>query len=165
VLDDFAIYADLPAMSVGQGKFMQLALAEAETAAAGGEVPVGAVLVDGNSGAVLAAAGNRVERAHDPTAHAELLVLRAAGAGRGSPRLAGCDLYVTLEPCPMCAQAISFARLRRLYYGAADGKGGGVENGPRIFSQATCHHRPEVYGGMDEGRAATLLREFFKARR
>ncbi|MBT4426573.1 MAG: nucleoside deaminase, partial [Rhodospirillaceae bacterium] len=102
---------------------------------------------------------------HDATAHAEMLVLRAAAAKRASPRLSDCDLYVTLEPCPMCAQAISFARIRRLYFGASDAKGGGVENGPRIFTQPTCHHRPEVYGGMDEARAAALLRDFFNARR
>jgi tRNA(Arg) A34 adenosine deaminase TadA len=144
---------------------MQLALAEAEKAAAAGEVPVGAVLVDGDSGAVLAAAHNRVEIDHDPTAHAEMLVIRAVAHARGETRLAACDLYVTLEPCPMCAQAISFARLRRVYYGAADPKGGGVEHGPRIFSQPTCHHRPEVYGGFEEVRAGELLRDFFRARR
>ena len=143
---------------------MAQALAQAQAAAARGEVPVGAVLVDGD-GKVLAADGNRVEALSDPTAHAELLVLRAAAAALGSPRLVGCDLYVTLEPCPMCAQAIAFARIRRLYFGAADPKGGGVEHGPRIFSQPTCHHRPEVYGGIDERRAAELLRDFFAARR
>jgi tRNA(Arg) A34 adenosine deaminase TadA len=152
-------------MDGNNSSYMELALAEAEAAAAAGEVPVGAVLVDGDTGEVLAAAGNRVESGHDPSAHAELLVLRAAAAKRASPRLGGCDLYVTLEPCPMCAQAISFARIRRLYFGASDAKGGGVENGPRIFAQPTCHHRPEVYGGMDESRAAALLREFFSARR
>ncbi|MBT3169922.1 MAG: nucleoside deaminase [Rhodospirillaceae bacterium] len=152
-------------MSADKSSYMELALAEAEAAAAAGEVPVGAVLVDGLSGEVLAAAGNRVERDHDATAHAEMLVLRAAAAKRASPRLSDCDLYVTLEPCPMCAQAISFARIRRLYFGASDAKGGGVENGPRIFTQPTCHHRPEVYGGMDEARAAALLRDFFNARR
>jgi len=152
-------------MDGNNSSYMELALAEAEGAAAAGEVPVGAVLVDGDTGEVLAAAGNRVESGHDPSAHAELLVLRAAAAKRASPRLGGCDLYVTLEPCPMCAQAISFARIRRLYFGASDAKGGGVENGPRIFAQPTCHHRPEVYGGMDESRAAALLREFFSARR
>jgi tRNA(Arg) A34 adenosine deaminase TadA len=144
---------------------MQLALAEAEKAAAAGEVPVGAVLVDGDSGAVLAATHNRVETDHDPTAHAELLAIRAVARDRGEARLAACDLYVTLEPCPMCAQAISFARLRRVYYGAADPKGGGVEHGPRIFGQPTCHHRPEVYGGFEEQRAGELLRAFFRARR
>jgi tRNA(Arg) A34 adenosine deaminase TadA len=144
---------------------MQQALAQAEKAAAAGEVPVGAVLVDGDSGAVLAAAHNRVDTDHDPTAHAEMLVIRAVARERGEKRLAACDLYVTLEPCPMCAQAISFARLRRVYYGAADSKGGGVEHGPRIFSQPTCHHRPEVYGGFEEVRAAALLRDFFRVRR
>jgi tRNA(adenine34) deaminase len=144
---------------------MQLALAEAEKAAAAGEVPVGAVLVDADSGAVLAAAHNRVDTDHDPTAHAEMLVIRAVARDRGEKRLAACDLYVTLEPCPMCAQAISFARLRRVYYGAADPKGGGVEHGPRIFSQPTCHHRPEVYGGFEEVRAGELLRAFFRDRR
>ena len=152
-------------MDEDNSSYMELALAEAEAAAAAGEVPVGAVLVDGDTGEVLAAAGNRVESGHDPSAHAELLVLRAAAAKRASPRLNGCDLYVTFEPCPMCAQAISFARIRRLYFGASDAKGGGVENGPRIFAQPTCHHRPEVYGGMNEVRAAALLREFFSARR
>lgn len=145
--------------------YMDLALAEAEKAAAAGEVPVGAVLVDGGSGVVLAAAHNRVDTDHDPTAHAEMLVIRSVAAARGEKRLASCDLYVTLEPCPMCAQAIAFARLRRLYYGAADPKGGGVEHGPRIFTQPTCHHRPEVYGGFEERRAAALLQTFFQARR
>jgi tRNA(Arg) A34 adenosine deaminase TadA len=144
---------------------MHHALEEAEKAGAAGEVPVGAVLVDGESGAVLAAAHNRVDTDHDPTAHAELLVIRQVARERGEKRLAGCDLYVTLEPCPMCAQAISFARLRRVYYGAADPKGGGVEHGPRIFSQPTCHHRPEVYGGFEEVRAGELLRAFFRDRR
>jgi tRNA(Arg) A34 adenosine deaminase TadA len=127
-------------------------------------VPVGAVVVAAD-GTVLARAGNRTEGEADPTAHAELLALRAACAARGAPRLPDCDLYVTLEPCPMCAQAIAFARIRRLYFGAADLKGGGVEHGPRIFAQPTCHHRPEVYGGIDERRAAALLRDFFAARR
>ena len=144
---------------------MALALAEAEAAGARGEVPVGAVLVDGVSGAVLARGGNRVEELQDPTAHAELLVIRAAAAAGAAKRLPGCDLYVTLEPCPMCAQAIAFARLRRLYFGAYDPKGGGVDHGPRIFEQPTCHHRPEVYGGIDEIQAGELLRRFFRARR
>jgi tRNA(Arg) A34 adenosine deaminase TadA len=143
---------------------MARALAEARRAAVRGEVPVGAVLVDGE-GRVLAAAGNRTEEASDPTAHAELLVIRAAAAARGEPRLPDCDLYVTLEPCPMCAAAISFARIRRLYFGAYDPKGGGVEHGPRLFAQPTCHHRPDIYGGIDEARAASLLRDFFAARR
>jgi len=144
--------------------FMELALEQARRAAAAGEVPVGAVLVDA-AGAVLAATHNRVERDKDPTAHAEMLAIRQAAAARGDARLPDCDLYVTLEPCPMCATAISFARLRRVYWGAADPKGGGVENGPRIFAQATCHHRPELFGGIAETEAAALLRDFFKARR
>jgi tRNA(Arg) A34 adenosine deaminase TadA len=143
---------------------MQQALAEAEAAAARNEVPVGAVVVDAG-GQVLAADGNRVEELTDPTAHAEILVLRAAARRLGRPRLVDCDLYVTLEPCPMCAQAISFARIRRVYFGAADPKGGGVEHGPRIFASSSCHHAPEVYGGIGERRAAALLRRFFKARR
>ena len=143
---------------------MEMALAEAEAAARCGEVPVGAVLVDAD-GAVVARAGNRTRTDNDPTAHAEMVVIRAAAAARGAERLGDCDLYVTLEPCPMCAQAISFARLRRLYYGAADPKGGGVESGPRIFAQSTCHHAPEIYGGLEETKAAALLKEFFKARR
>jgi tRNA(adenine34) deaminase len=143
---------------------MELALAEAAAAGARGEVPVGAVLVDA-TGAVLARSGNQVEALQDPTAHAELLVIRAAAAALGAPRLETCDLYVTLEPCAMCAAAISFARLRRLYYGAADEKGGGVEHGARFFTQATCHHRPEIYGGIDAARAADLLKQFFAARR
>ncbi len=144
--------------------YMELALEQARIAAQAGEVPVGAVLVDA-SGAVLAATHNRVERDKDPTAHAEMLAIREAAAARGDARLPDCDLYVTLEPCPMCATAISFARLRRVYWGAADPKGGGVENGPRIFAQATCHHRPELFGGIAETDAAALLRDFFKARR
>jgi tRNA(adenine34) deaminase len=147
------------------GDAMAQAFAAAEAAAARGEVPVGAALVDGRTGAVLALSGNRVEELHDPTAHAEMLVLRAAAAEGAAKRLPDCDLYVTLEPCPMCAQAIAFARIRRLYFGAHDPKGGGVDHGPRIFGQPTCHHRPEVYGGMAEARAAALLQAFFKARR
>jgi tRNA(adenine34) deaminase len=143
---------------------MSRALAEAETAALLGEVPVGAVVVS-ETGEILAAAGNRTEAASDPTAHAELLALRAAAAKLGNPRLGACDLYVTLEPCPMCAQAISFFRIRRLFFGAYDPKGGGVEHGPRIFTQPTCHHRPEIYGGIAEEEAAALLQRFFAARR
>lgn len=142
---------------------MDLALAEARKASGLGEVPVGAVVV--RDGAVIAAAHNRVETDKDPTAHAELLAIRAAAARLGAPRLPDCDLYVTLEPCAMCAQAIAFARIRRLYYGALDPKGGGVEHGARIFTQATCHHRPELYGGIGEGDAAALLKDFFAARR
>ncbi len=143
---------------------MTRALDEAVAAGAAGEVPVGAVLVDGG-GDIIAAAGNRVERDHDPTAHAEMLVLREGTARLDVKRLAGCDLYVTLEPCPMCAAAIGLARIRRLYFAAYDAKGGGVEHGPRIFDQPTCHHRPEVYGGIAERAAGELLRRFFRARR
>lgn len=145
--------------------YMEIALAEAKMAADAGEVPVGAVVVDGSNGEILARAHNRTERDADPTAHAELLAIRAAASRLGAARLASCDLYVTLEPCPMCAAAIGFARLRRLYFGAGDPKGGGVEHGPRIFSQPTCHHRPEIYSGLEESRAAMLLRDFFRARR
>ena len=145
--------------------YMELAFAEAEAAAAAGEVPVGAVLVDPASGRVLAQARNRTEELADPTAHAEVLAIRAACAAAGSPRLPGMDLYVTLEPCPLCAAAIGFARLRRVYYGAYDPKGGGVEHGPRIFAQPTCHHRPEIYGGIQESRAGALLKAFFQRRR
>jgi len=151
-------------MSAERPSPMALALAEAERAGARSEVPVGAVLVDAD-GKVLASAGNRTEERADPTAHAEMLVLREAAAQRGRPRLEDCDLYVTLEPCAMCAAAISFARLRRLYFGAGDPKGGAVEHGPRFFAQATCHHRPEVYGGIGERPAGELLRAFFQARR
>jgi len=151
-------------MSAGRQSPMALALAEAERAGERGEVPVGAVLVDAG-GAVLASAGNRTEERADPTAHAEMLVLRDAAAQRGRPRLEECDLYVTLEPCAMCAAAIAFARVRRLYFGAYDPKGGAVEHGPRFFQQPTCHHRPEVYGGIDEARAGELLRRFFRERR
>jgi tRNA(adenine34) deaminase len=143
---------------------MQAALAEAEAAAVRGEVPVGAVVVAAG-GTVLARAGNRTRELADPTAHAEMLAIRAACAKLASERLTDVDLYVTLEPCPMCATAISFARIRRLYFGATDPKGGGIENGPRIFSQASCHHAPEVYGGIGETRAAALLRAFFAERR
>ncbi|MBH0238179.1 nucleoside deaminase [Methylobrevis albus] len=143
--------------------FMDLALAEARAAAARGEVPVGAVLV--RDGIVLASAGNRTLELCDPTAHAEILVIRAACAATGSERLPGADLYVTLEPCPMCAGAISFARLRRLYYGAPDEKGGAVDHGPRLFASPVCHHAPEVYAGLGERDGAALLREFFRARR
>ncbi|MEO5372794.1 MAG: nucleoside deaminase [Alphaproteobacteria bacterium] len=144
---------------------MDLALAEARAAGERNEVPVGAVVVDGASGRVLAAAGNGIEAGRDPTAHAEIRALRAAASAAGMVRLSDCDLYVTLEPCPMCAGAISLARIRRLYFGAYDPKSGGVDHGPRVFSHATCHHRPEVYGGIDEGRCAVLLSDFFLARR
>ncbi|MGE0849907.1 MAG: nucleoside deaminase [Hyphomicrobiaceae bacterium] len=143
---------------------MQAALAEAEAAAARGEVPIGAVVAS-RDGAVLGRAGNRTRELNDPTAHAEMLAIRQACAAQGSERLEAADIYVTLEPCPMCAAAISFARIRRLYFGASDPKGGGVEHGPRIFSQTTCHHAPEVYGGLGEVPSADLLRRFFASRR
>lgn len=142
---------------------MDDALAEARGAEAAGEVPVGAVIV--RDGAVIARAGNSTLRDRDPTAHCEMLAIRQAAAGLGTERLTDCDLYVTLEPCAMCAAAISFARIRRLYYGAADPKGGAVENGVQFFASPTCHHRPEVYGGINQSEAAALLKEFFKARR
>lgn len=143
---------------------MALALQEAEAAAKRGEVPVGAVLLAAD-GSLLARDGNRTLELNDPTAHAEMLVIRAACKHIGSERLIGCQLYVTLEPCTMCAGAISFARIARLYFGAPDEKGGGVEHGVRFFAQPTCHHAPDVYGGIDEARAAGLLRDFFHARR
>jgi tRNA(adenine34) deaminase len=142
---------------------MDMALDEARKAQRRGEVPVGCVIVRGDT--VIAAAGNRTLADRDPTAHAELLAIRAAAAALGSERLADCDLHVTLEPCAMCAAAISFARIGRLYYGAPDPKGGAVEHGPRFFAQPTCHHRPEVYDGINEAAAAALLRDFFAARR
>lgn len=145
--------------------FMAQALDEARAAARRGEVPVGAVVVEAATGRVLARAGNETEAAHDPTAHAEILALRRAAQARGEPRLADCDLYVTLEPCAMCAAAISHARIRRLYFGAYDAKGGGVDHGPRFFTQPTCHHAPEVVGGINETAAAALLKVFFQDRR
>ena len=133
-------------------------------AAARGEVPVGAVIV-APDGEIIARAGNRTRELNDPSAHAEMLVIRAACEAAKSERLPACDLYVTLEPCAMCAAAISFARIHRLYFGASDPKGGAVEHGPRFFAQSTCHHAPEVYGGIDETRAGDLLKDFFKERR
>jgi len=143
---------------------METALAEARAAAARGEVPVGAVVVS-PQGVVVSAAGNRTIELRDPTAHAEILAIRAACRVLGSERLAGCDLYVTLEPCPMCASAISQARIGRLYYGAADPKSGGVAQGPRVFEHPQCHHVPEIYDGINAAEAERLLREFFVARR
>lgn len=151
-------------MGFPRSEAMTAALAAAQAAATRGEVPIGAVVVDAG-GAVLAAAGNRTRELNDPTAHAELLAIRGACAALARERLVDCDLYVTLEPCPMCAAAIGFARLRRLYYAAPDPKGGGVDHGPRIYAQPTCHHRPEVYSGIGETEAAALLRDFFRARR
>ena len=143
--------------------FMDMALAEARAAGVCGEVPVGCVIV--RNGEVIARAGNRTLAERDPTAHAEILAIRAAAQLLGSERLDDCDLYVTLEPCVMCAGALSLARIRRLYYGAPDPKGGAVDNGVRFFASPTCHHRPEVYGGLGEAEAGSLLREFFKERR
>jgi tRNA(adenine34) deaminase len=142
---------------------MSLAFVEARAAELRGEAPIGAALV--REGTVIASAGNRTRELSDPTAHAEMIVIREAAARIGSERLVGCDLYVTLEPCAMCAGAISHARLRRLYYGAPDAKGGAVDQGPRFFRQLTCHHAPEVYGGLRESEAAEMLRAFFAARR
>ena len=143
--------------------FMELALEEAHKAQRLGEVPIGCVIV--RDGAVIAAAGNRTLTGRDPTAHAEMIAIRAAAQKLGSERLPECDLHVTLEPCAMCAAAISFARIRRLYYGAPDLKGGAVDNGVRFFAAPTCHHRPEVFGGIGEAASATLLRAFFATRR
>lgn len=154
---------DLASMPDEEGTPFDRAFAAARTAAAEGEVPVGAAVV--KEGRVIAVAHNRPRTLRDPTAHAEILAIRAACIALDDERLTGCDLYVTLEPCPMCAGAISFARIRRLYYGAADPKGGGVEHGPRVFTQPTCHHAPEVYSGFRETEAATLLRAFFAERR
>lgn len=142
---------------------MGLALEQAQEAQKRGEVPIGAVLVC--EGAVIAAAGNRTRECSDPTAHAEMLVIREAAANLTAERLCGCDLYVTLEPCTMCAAAISFARLRRLYFGATDEKGGAVVSGVRFFSQPTCHHTPDIYSGLAESEASSLLKEFFRTRR
>jgi tRNA(adenine34) deaminase len=142
---------------------MQRALEEAQVAAARGEVPIGAVIV--HNGTVIAASGNRMEEYADPTAHAEMLVIREACEKLASPRLPECDLYVTLEPCPMCATAISFARIRRLYFGATDPKSGGVTTGPRIFQQPTCHHSPEIYDGIAQSESAAMLKKFFAGKR
>ncbi|HEX2020905.1 MAG TPA: nucleoside deaminase [Aurantimonas sp.] len=142
---------------------MDLALAQARLAAERDETPVGAVVV--RDGLVLAEAGNETRERNDPTAHAEMLTIRAACAALGSERLNGCDLYVTLEPCAMCAAAVSFARIRRLYFGATDPKGGAVDSGPRFFGQPTCHHVPDVYSGIAETASADLLRDFFRRRR
>jgi tRNA(adenine34) deaminase len=153
----------MPETSMTGTNFMELALVEAELAGSRGEVPVGCVIV--KDGEAIARAGNRTLEDNDPTAHAEMLALRAAAQAFGAERLSDCDLYVTLEPCTMCAAAISFGRIRRLYYGAADPKGGAVESGVRFFAQPTCHHRPETYGGISEAHASAILKEFFAARR
>jgi tRNA(adenine34) deaminase len=143
--------------------FMDMALEQARASGRRGEVPVGCVLVRGEE--VIARSGNRTLADRDPTAHAEMIVIREAAHRLASERLDGCDVYVTLEPCAMCAAALSFARIRRLYYGASDAKGGAVENGVQFFASASCHHRPEIYGGLAEAAAAELLKDFFKQRR
>lgn len=145
-------------------EFMELALKEAEAAGKRGEVPIGAILVSGK-GEILTQNGNRTEELNDPTAHAEMLVIRTAAQKRGEPRLPDCDLYVSLEPCAMCAAAISFARLRRVYFAAYDPKGGAIDHGPRFFAQPTCHHKPEVIGGLEEKRAGEMLKFFFGGKR
>ena len=150
-------------MAKASTNIMDIALEEARAAAARGEVPVGAAVV--RDGEIIARGGNRTRELNDPTAHAEMLVIREACAAVQSERLTGCDLYVTLEPCAMCAGAISFARLERLYFAASDPKGGGVEHGRRFFSQPTCHHAPDVYSGIGEGQASEILKEFFKSKR
>ena len=150
---------------MNQHDYMQIALEEARAAGRRGEVPVGAVVVNPAKGEVLAKAGNRVEEISDPTQHAEMIAIRLAAAKAGNPKLLGCDIYVTLEPCAMCAQAISLARLRRLYFGAYDPKSGGVEHGARVYDHATCHHKPEVIGGLVETEAGALLADFFRALR
>jgi tRNA(adenine34) deaminase len=154
-------------MTQADDRWMDVALAEAEAAAARGEVPVGAVLVGPIPGEMLASAGNMIVETKDPTAHAEMLVIRSAAKRLGNERLVGATLYVTLEPCAMCAGAISFARIKRLVYAAQDPKGGAVAHGPKFFEQPTCHHRPEIahFGGDTEAKAATLLKSFFRARR
>ena len=150
-------------MLKSQNDFMSAALAQAKIAAQQDEVPVGAVIVQ--DGEILSSFGNEIIKRKDPTAHAEMLAIRTAAKDLGQVRLNECDLYVTLEPCPMCAQAISLARIRRLYFGAYDPKGGGVEHGPRIFDQCTCHHKPEIIGGIQEKECAKVLLDFFKNRR
>ena len=165
VLDDLDLNTESGVMSKSKSKFMEIAFAEAIIAEEIGEVPVGAVVVDSSSGEVISVAGNRVEAHHDPSAHAELIAIQRASHKTMSPRLINCDLYVTLEPCPMCAQAISFARIRRLYFGALDPKGGGVESGARIFHQSSCKHTPEIYGGLCASRSADMLRNFFHSKR
>ena len=152
-----------PAMTPKMASFMDMALEEARAAGDREEVPIGCVIVC--DGAVIARAGNRTLADRDPTAHAEIVAIRSAAASLGSERLADCDLYVTLEPCAMCAGAVAFARIRRLYYGAADPKGGAVDNGVKFFASPSCHHRPEVYGGLAEAETSALLKEFFTERR
>jgi len=144
---------------------MQRAILEAEKASARDEVPIGAVIIDAVSGAIIASAHNEMETRKDPTAHAEVLVIQKACLEKGTSRLEDCDIYVTLEPCPMCAQAISFARLRRLYFGAYDPKGGGVDHGAKVYNASSCHHKPEVIGGMEEQKCSQMLKDFFEGKR
>ena len=160
-----ALSDELHLSAMNETHFMQLALQEATAAASRGEVPVGAVIVEVSDSRILARTGNQVVELSDPTAHAEILAIRAAGFYRGEPRLQNCDLYVTLEPCAMCAAAIGLARIRKLIFGAYDPKGGGVEHGPRIFSQKTINHVPEIIGGVLETDSAELLKDFFRKRR
>lgn len=164
-LDVEAMQLHLETMNSRSETYMEMALLEAQSAFERGEVPVGCVIVDPETDEVLAREGNRTEELSDPTAHAELLAIRAAASKIGSARLNGMDLYVTLEPCAMCATAMSFARMRRVYFGAYDAKMGGVEHGPAMFQQPTCHHAPEVYGGLNEAAAAELLKTFFREKR
>ena len=156
--------SDARAMGIEKSQYMEMALEDAKSAALRGEVPVGAVIVS-KDGKVLARAGNRVVELSDPTAHAEMLAIKSATNSMKNERLLDCDIYVTLEPCPMCATALSFARVRRIYYGAEDVKSGGVDNGVQIYEATSCHHRPEVYGGISEHISADLLKDFFKGRR
>ncbi len=165
LLDLFRGLKQVKYMSQFNNIFMEKALGAAREAAQRGEVPVGAVIVDANTQEILATNSNRVLELKDPTAHAEMLAIKEACSRKNSERLIDCDLYVTLEPCPMCAQAISFARIRRLYFGASDEKGGGVENGAIVFNAKSCHHKPEVYGDIMSGAAAAMLKDFFKDRR
>jgi tRNA(adenine34) deaminase len=165
LLDLFMSRPQADEMSLFDNMHMSRALEAAREAGARGEVPVGAVIVHGPSNEVIVAASNKVLELKDPTAHAEMLAIREACKIRQSERLVDCDLYVTLEPCPMCAQAISFARIRRLYFAASDEKGGGVENGAIVFSAKSCHHKPEIYGDIMAGQSAALLKDFFKERR
>ncbi len=165
LLDLFITLQQAAEMSLFDNMHMTRALEAAKEAAGRGEVPVGAVIVHGPSNQVVSVASNRVIEFKDPTAHAEMIAIREACQKQNSERLSECDLYVTLEPCPMCAQAISFSRIRRLYFGATDEKGGGVENGAIVFNAKSCHHKPEIYGDIMSGAASALLRDFFKGRR
>lgn len=152
-------------MIINQEPYMTMALKEAEKAANRDEVPVGAIIIDTTTGKVIAKAGNESEEKHDPTMHAEIVAIKQAAKAKKNSRLTNCDMYITLEPCPMCAQAISFARIRRLYFGAYDQKSGGVEHGARVFEASSCHHKPEIYGGINEKESTKLLKDFFIRKR